>query len=179
MTTYVGAADSVGDAVDNNCDGVDGVDMDQDGHASTQSAGSDCDDFRELIHPDAVDNVGDSVDNNCDGIDGTDSDADGHASVSSGGDDCNDIDSGIHPGADDPNFNGIDHDCDGFDGTWVMWTATVISQLSLAVMIAMTTTRQFISVHKRFSLMVKTKIVMLLMMYASRKLSKVALGSAR
>ena len=38
--TNIGSADSVGDGVDNNCDGLDGVDLDQDRHASTQSGGT-------------------------------------------------------------------------------------------------------------------------------------------
>ena len=39
-----GAFDSVGDDVDQNCDGIDGIDYDLDGFASVASGGTDCDD---------------------------------------------------------------------------------------------------------------------------------------
>ena len=52
---HPGAADTRGDFVDQNCDGVDGVDADGDGHASTDSGGGDCDDADPDIHPDAED----------------------------------------------------------------------------------------------------------------------------
>ena len=38
------ATDIVGDGIDQNCDGIDGTDMDGDGHASEASGGTDCDD---------------------------------------------------------------------------------------------------------------------------------------
>jgi hypothetical protein len=43
-TINLGAADTVGDGVDQNCDGMDGEDTDQDGAASIVSGGTDCDD---------------------------------------------------------------------------------------------------------------------------------------
>jgi len=43
-TINTGAVDTVGDAVDQNCDGMDGEDADQDGAASIASGGTDCDD---------------------------------------------------------------------------------------------------------------------------------------
>ena len=63
--------------VDDNCDGVDGVDSDGDNEASIESGGLDCNDSEATIHPGATDNVGDSRDSNCDGHDGTDLDGDG------------------------------------------------------------------------------------------------------
>jgi hypothetical protein len=56
---HPGATDSVGDQLDSNCDGHDGVDLDADGYASELSGGSDCDDEVASIHPDASDPYGD------------------------------------------------------------------------------------------------------------------------
>ncbi len=58
---HPGADDLVGDAVDNDCDGVDGVDSDEDGWASVASGGRDCDDTRLNHYPGAVDSVGDDA----------------------------------------------------------------------------------------------------------------------
>ena len=41
---YPDAPDSVGDDIDQNCDGIDGVDKDGDGLASVESGGTDCND---------------------------------------------------------------------------------------------------------------------------------------
>ena len=87
--------------VDNNCDGIDGVDVDQDGHASTQGGGTDCNDSVVTTYSGATDSVGDAVDNNCDGIDGVDADQDGHASTQSGGTDCDDSAATTYVGATD------------------------------------------------------------------------------
>ncbi len=54
-TVHVGAEDQVGDGLDQNCDGADGVDADADGHASLASGGDDCDDGAPTTHPDAPD----------------------------------------------------------------------------------------------------------------------------
>lgn len=48
---YIGADDTVGNAVDDNCDGVDGVDEDGDGFASVESGGDDCDDAEAGANP--------------------------------------------------------------------------------------------------------------------------------
>jgi len=64
-----GVPDPAGDAIDSNCDGVDGVDLDGDGYASQDSGGGDCDDTDPEIHPCAEDVPGDGVDANCDGED--------------------------------------------------------------------------------------------------------------
>ena len=61
--------DSVGDGLDQNCDGIDGVDADQDGYASQESGGTDCDDFNNTIYPGAEEIEGDGVDQDCDGTD--------------------------------------------------------------------------------------------------------------
>ena len=51
------APDEVGDGIDQNCDGVDGVDFDGDGYASLASGGTDCDDTSEHSYPGAPDFV--------------------------------------------------------------------------------------------------------------------------
>ncbi|MBI2897588.1 MAG: hypothetical protein HYY06_28780 [Deltaproteobacteria bacterium] len=58
------------DGIDQNCDGVDGVDDDGDGHASLTTGGDDCDDADVTAFPGAADAAGDAVDQDCDGIDG-------------------------------------------------------------------------------------------------------------
>ena len=47
--------DSVGDGIDQDCDGIDGTDNDWDGHASEASGGDDCDDVDDRVHPGAPD----------------------------------------------------------------------------------------------------------------------------
>ena len=61
--------DTVGNGIDDNCDGVDGVDDDGDGYASLASGGADCDDGKANVHPCADDIGGDGIDANCDGND--------------------------------------------------------------------------------------------------------------
>ena len=85
--------DLVGDSYDQNCDGIDGIDVDLDGFASLISGGDDCDDSDSTIS------------NN------TDFDQDGYTCAN----DCNDYDATIHPNAQDRVGDGIDQDCDGDD----------------------------------------------------------------
>ena len=63
------AEDATGDGIDENCDGLDGVDSDGDGWASEASGGEDCDDELPGVHPCSDDLPGDGVDGNCDGED--------------------------------------------------------------------------------------------------------------
>jgi cysteine-rich repeat protein len=58
------------DGIDQNCDGMDGVDADRDAHASLPTGGDDCDDALDSTHPGAADPLGDGVDQDCDGVDG-------------------------------------------------------------------------------------------------------------
>ena len=85
--------DDVGDGIDQNCDGVDGLDLDRDGHASEASGGDDCRDDRPDIHPDADEVPDDGEDNDCDGV-LLRCDADGDGSFNDhplcGGTDCDD-----------------------------------------------------------------------------------------
>lgn len=61
-----GPADSAGDDVDANCDGLDGVDGDGDGVASAGSGGSDCDDAAPSVYPGAEE-LCDGNDTDCSG----------------------------------------------------------------------------------------------------------------
>ena len=61
------ATDIAGDAIDQNCDGVDGTDFDGDGYASTISGGLDCNDQDSAINPDAQE-VCSGIDEDCDGL---------------------------------------------------------------------------------------------------------------
>jgi len=110
------SGDSVGDDIDEDCDGADGVDLDGDGASNAASGGDDCDDRDATRSPLAVDTFGDGHDDNCDGADGVDADGDGAATVASGGDDCDDDDARRFPAATDAFGDGLDADCDGFDG---------------------------------------------------------------
>ncbi len=89
-SVYPGAADSVGDGADQNCDGVDGVDTDGDGIASSVSGGTDCDDEDPQTYPGAAYEDSESA---C----MTDADGDGFGDVSPAvgvepGTDCDDQD---------------------------------------------------------------------------------------
>jgi alpha-tubulin suppressor-like RCC1 family protein len=63
------ANDVVGDAVDNNCDGIDGTDGDRDGQASQGTGGTDCDDTQPTIYEGAEEIGWDEIDQDCDGDD--------------------------------------------------------------------------------------------------------------
>lgn len=64
-TYFVRAASN---GTDDNCDGVDGVDADGDGEASSTSGGGDCNDGDPSISSTAADPPGDGIDQNCDGL---------------------------------------------------------------------------------------------------------------
>ena len=112
------ATDVVDTGVDQNCDGVDGTDVDQDGWASIPSGGDDCDDADPTVNPADGDGDGQSgCDGDCDDADPalSSADADGD-SVSTCDGDCDDADPAVSPLATDTAGDGIDQDCDGVDG---------------------------------------------------------------
>lgn len=69
VDVHPGADDPVGDDLDANCDGIDGVDDDGDSRASLASGGTDCDDTRPDVYPGATETGWDGVDQDCDGSD--------------------------------------------------------------------------------------------------------------
>jgi Putative metal-binding motif/Secretion system C-terminal sorting domain len=121
-------------AIDENCDGVLGVDMDNDGF----DASDDCDDNNATIYPGAPE-LCDGLDNDCDSAvdedlpvstyyEDNDGDGFGNADVTlqscetsapagftTNDDDCDDNNSAINPAATEIPNNGIDEDCDGGD----------------------------------------------------------------
>lgn len=68
-TVYPGANDVVGDAIDQNCDLLDGVDADRDGQASMGSGGEDCNDDDPTIYDGAEETGWDGIDQDCNGDD--------------------------------------------------------------------------------------------------------------
>ena len=109
-TAFPGATDPWGDGVDQNCDGVDGLDFDEDGWASAATGGPDCDDTDAGVHPGATEIPDNDVDENCDGeIVWCDLDGDGAVAIVCGGADCDDFDSLCRSEADC-----TDGDADGF-----------------------------------------------------------------
>lgn len=131
------ADDEVGNDEDENCDGVDGVDADEDGTASENSGGDDCDDHDNDIGPDEDEVWYDGIDQDCDGGDDYDQDGDGAAAFDYDGTDCDDEDASVHPGAYDRPNDGIDQDCDyedrSFDGTVLDEGVTSETTLSFAI----------------------------------------------
>ncbi len=111
-----GASDTVGDGVDNNCDGIDGIDLDADTYASIDSGGDDCDDADPSANPGGTEVPYDGIDQDCLGGDMVDVDGDGYVATEAGGDDCDDTQGLIRPQAPDSVGDGIDQNCDGIDG---------------------------------------------------------------
>ena len=64
---HPGAPEVPYDDVDQDCDGMDLVDVDGDGYVATQAGGTDCDDGDADVHPGRLD-LADDVDTDCDGV---------------------------------------------------------------------------------------------------------------
>lgn len=111
-SVHPGAEEIPYDGVDQDCDGVDPVDLDGDGWDAVQAGGFDCDDEDSAVHPDADEIPYDGIDNDCEDGDLLDADGDGFDSSEFGGDDCDDADPDVHPGVFD-GCGGGDEDCDG------------------------------------------------------------------
>ncbi len=97
---HPGALDEVGDGVDRNCDGLDGVDADGDGFAANaplEGGEQDCNDADPAVNPAAEEIPDDEIDNDCAGGDfRCDDDEDGvdaDHELCPGGTDCDDANS--------------------------------------------------------------------------------------
>ena len=123
-TIHPGAPDCLGDSIDQDCDGSDGVDGDADGYPRsspdpTCPGGGDCNDGDPAIHPGASEVAEDGIDNDCDGGDLVcDADGDGALAQACGGADCDDFSStctALCEDRDGDGFRGCDGDCNDDD----------------------------------------------------------------
>ncbi|NCG20756.1 MAG: hypothetical protein GWP91_17240 [Rhodobacterales bacterium] len=110
-TVHPGQTEVQGDGIDNNCDGINGLDEDGDGAESTAAGGTDCDDANPWVYggqvsPPDADSDGaypwTKLDWNCDG----------QVTQAPGAFDCDDQNPAV-PTEEHPDPNGIDDDCDG------------------------------------------------------------------
>ena len=107
---FPGQLDSVGDDIDNNCDGIDGVDIDSDGVASILSGGEDCNDTDPNVSP-----------NHSEACNGQDDDCDGA------------VDEGFSDTDEDNQADCVDDDDDGDgwldadDNCPVVWNPTQLN----------------------------------------------------
>ena len=140
-SAFPGAFDPEGDGIDQNCDGIDGLDADGDGWPADavdaanedcddsdpalnlddmdgdgwSSCEDDCDDSDPSIAPDQPDTWGDGVDVDCDGLDGEDEDGDGWPGNATDPLvlDCDDLDPELTPAdLDGDGLSSCDGDCD-------------------------------------------------------------------
>ncbi|HJN75112.1 MAG TPA: putative metal-binding motif-containing protein [Myxococcota bacterium] len=106
---FQGAVDDSQDGVDQNCDGVDGTDVDGDGYAAIWTGGADCDDLDATVYPGAASSEAELCT--------VDADGDGYGSDTVGtgvdaGTDCDDSDDHVSPWHGEW-IDGKDNDCDG------------------------------------------------------------------
>jgi Lamin Tail Domain/Putative metal-binding motif len=110
---YPGAPETGYDGIDDDCNGVDGTDIDADGYTAVEVGGPDCDDNNADVHPGATEVWYDGVDQDCDGASDYDQDEDGFDSDVYGGDDCDDTNARVSPAETETWYDGTDQDCDG------------------------------------------------------------------
>lgn len=103
--------------VDENCDGVKGINLDRDDDGFARPG--DCDDGNGAINPGRQEILDNQVDENCDGVIGVNMDRDGDG-AQRGDADCNDDNPAVRKGAVDVPGNGVDEDCSGTDATKVL-----------------------------------------------------------
>jgi hypothetical protein len=111
-TVNPGRPEILDNDVDENCDGVIGVNMDRDGDGFSRPG--DCDDGNGGINPGRQEILDNQVDENCDGVIGVNMDRDGDG-AQRGEADCNDDNPAVRKGAVDVPGNGVDEDCSGAD----------------------------------------------------------------
>jgi hypothetical protein len=116
-TVNPGRREILDNDVDENCDGVKGVDTDRDGDGFARPG--DCNDNNGAINPGRQEILDNNVDENCDGVKGVDMDRDGDG-AQRGHADCDDGNPAIRKGAVDVPGNGVDEDCSGADATKVL-----------------------------------------------------------
>ena len=63
-----GAEDRAVDGFDQNCDGIDGPDLDQDGYVDLAAGGNDCNDNNANVNPGMSEDPTDGLDTDCDGV---------------------------------------------------------------------------------------------------------------
>ena len=63
-----GAEDRAVDGFDQNCDGIDGPDLDQDGYVDLAAGGNDCNDNNPNVNPGMTEDPTDGLDTDCDGV---------------------------------------------------------------------------------------------------------------
>lgn len=112
------ATDTLGEGFDQNCDGVDGVDLDGDGVAGEESGGTDCDDHDPTTRPGAAEVWYNGHAEGCQVAPGTlwadgDQDGDGERAPVADGYDCDDTDPRKSPKLVEDNTNGVDDNCNG------------------------------------------------------------------
>ncbi|MCP4921733.1 MAG: OmpA family protein [Proteobacteria bacterium] len=110
-TISPGATEVPYDGIDQDCDGVDLVDVDGDGFDGDDD---DCDDEDATVNPDATEIWYDGVDQDCDGLSDYDQDLDGFDDARYGGLDCDDGDAAVSPVGSEVWYDGVDQDCDGW-----------------------------------------------------------------
>ena len=110
-TIHPDATETPYDGIDQDCDGVDLVDVDGDGYDGDVD---DCDDDNAVINPGAEETWYDGIDADCDGLSDYDADLDLYDDQRYGGLDCDDEDAAVNPSGTEVWYDGVDQDCDGW-----------------------------------------------------------------